>query len=67
MLEKNGFRILHTSDWHLGNTLKDKDRTLEFEGFLNWLLDILSEEQVDALVVEGNIFEVANTRNRKKE
>lgn len=67
MLEKNGFRILHTSDWHLGNTLKDKDRTLEFEGFLNWLLDILSEEQVDALVVAGDIFDVANPSHRIQE
>lgn len=67
MVEKNGFRILHTSDWHLGNTLKDKDRTLEFERFLNWLLGVLSEEQVDALVVAGDVFDVANPSHRIQE
>lgn len=67
MFEKKGFRILHTSDWHLGNTLKDKDRTEEFEKFLNWLIEILKEEQVDALIVAGDIFDVANPSHRIQE
>jgi len=67
MLKKQGFRILHTSDWHLGNTLKDKDRTDEFESFLTWVLDALKEEQVDALLVSGDIFDVANPSHRIQE
>lgn len=67
MLKKQGFRILHTSDWHLGNTLKDKDRTEEFESFLTWVLDALKEEQVDALLVSGDIFDVANPSHRIQE
>lgn len=67
MLKKQGFRVLHTSDWHLGNTLKDKDRTEEFEKFLAWLLGVLEEEQVDALIVSGDIFDVANPSHRIQE
>ncbi len=67
MLKKKGFRILHTSDWHLGNTLKDKDRTDEFESFLTWVLEALKEEQVDALLVSGDIFDVANPSHRIQE
>ncbi|HPW94126.1 MAG TPA: exonuclease SbcCD subunit D C-terminal domain-containing protein, partial [Fibrobacteraceae bacterium] len=55
------------SDWHLGNTLKDKDRTDEFESFLTWVLDALKEEQVDALLVSGDIFDVANPSHRIQE
>ena len=66
MLKKQGFRILHTSDWHLGNTLKDKDRTDEFESFLTWVLDALKEEQVDALLVSGDIFEIGRASCRER-
>jgi exonuclease SbcD len=53
-------RILHTSDWHLGHTLRDWDRADEHAAFLAWLLDTLEAEQVDALLIAGDIFDTAN-------
>jgi exonuclease SbcD len=53
-------RILHTSDWHLGHTLHDLPRRHEHASFLRWLLEQLAREQVDALVVAGDVFDTAN-------
>ena len=53
-------RIIHTSDWHLGQTLHNFDRHLEHQCFLDWLLDTLVAEQADALLISGDIFDTAN-------
>ncbi|MDE6347840.1 MAG: exonuclease SbcCD subunit D [Bacteroides sp.] len=49
-------KILHTSDWHLGHTLYNYDRTAEQQAFLQQLARIVAEEQPDALVVSGDIY-----------
>lgn len=53
-------RILHTADWHLGQTLRGRVRSYEQAEFLRWLLGVLREYQVDALLVAGDVFETAN-------
>lgn len=53
-------RILHTADWHLGHVLLDQDREAEHRAFLAWLLDLLESEEVDALLVCGDVFDGAN-------
>ena len=53
-------RILHTSDWHLGQVLHGYERTHEHGRFLGWLADMLVAEKVDALLVAGDIFDSAN-------
>lgn len=53
-------RLLHTSDWHLGQTLHNFDRTWEHQRFLDWLLDTLVTEEIDALLIAGDIFDNAN-------
>jgi exonuclease SbcD len=53
-------RLLHTSDWHLGQTLHNFDRTHEHQRFLDWLLDTIVAEQADALLVAGDIFDNSN-------
>lgn len=53
-------RLLHTSDWHLGQTLIDFDRSCEHQHFLDWLLHTIGEQQADALLVAGDVFETAN-------
>ncbi len=50
-------KILHTSDWHLGHRLHDQVQTQEQELFLKWLLDTISSEQVDVLLISGDIFD----------
>jgi exonuclease SbcD len=53
-------RLLHTSDWHLGQTLHQFDRSHEHEQFLAWLVDTLVAEAVDALVIAGDVFDSSN-------
>ena len=53
-------RLLHTSDWHLGQTLHNHDRTYEHQCFLDWLLDVIVLERPDALLVAGDVFDTAN-------
>ena len=54
------YRILHTADWHLGKTLNDQERHEEHRRFLDWLLGVVEREQVDAVIVAGDIFDSAN-------
>jgi exonuclease SbcD len=53
-------RFLHTSDWHLGQTLHDFERHYEHQCFLDWLLTALQQEQADALLIIGDVFDNAN-------
>ncbi len=53
-------RVLHTSDWHLGRSLHERQRDDEFEDFLNWLTEKINEEQIDVLLVAGDIFDTSN-------
>ncbi|GAA0888825.1 exonuclease SbcCD subunit D C-terminal domain-containing protein [Rhodanobacter soli] len=53
-------RLLHTSDWHLGQNFKGYDRHAEHRAFMDWLLDLLAQRQIDALLISGDIFDQAN-------
>lgn len=50
-------RILHTSDWHIGHKLLGRNRHQEFHGFLEWLTTCIEKQQIDVLVVAGDIFD----------
>jgi exonuclease SbcD len=52
-------RVLHTSDWHLGHTLKEVAREHEHAAFLAWLLDACDREEPDVLVITGDVFDSA--------
>lgn len=60
-------RLVHTADWHLGQTLHGVSRTWEHERFLAWLLDLLEAEDADALVVAGDVFDVASPSSAAQE
>ena len=45
--EEVPMRIVHTADWHLGHVLHDRDREAEHRAFLDWLLVLLEEREVD--------------------
>jgi len=53
-------RLLHTSDWHLGQALHNFERHYEHQRFLDWLLDAIVAEQADALLIAGDIYDNAN-------
>src|SRR5258705_6840059 len=53
-------RLLHTSDWHLGHTLRGEvSRDYEHQAFLAWLLATCVREAADALVIPGDVFDSA--------
>lgn len=53
-------KILHTADWHIGQLFHEYDRTFEHEQFLNWLVEILRSEEVDVLLISGDVFDLSN-------
>lgn len=53
-------RFIATSDWHLGNLFHGNDRLPEHRHFLNWLLTQIEEQQPDALLVAGDVFDNGN-------
>ena len=53
------FKIIHTSDWHLGQNFYGYDRSEEQADFLRQLVDIVRQHQPDALLVSGDIFHTA--------
>ncbi|MBU6342584.1 MAG: exonuclease SbcCD subunit D C-terminal domain-containing protein [Bacteroidetes bacterium] len=53
-------RILHTSDWHLGQKFIGQSRDLEHGMALDWLLEQINRLEIDVLVVAGDIFDVNN-------
>lgn len=52
-------KIIHTSDWHLGNRLMDSSRKDEFNAFIQRMLHIVEEEKPDALLLAGDVFDNA--------
>lgn len=50
-------RILHTSDWHLGQHFMGKSREAEHRSFIQWLLCTVRDQCVDALIIAGDIFD----------
>ncbi len=48
-------RILHTSDWHLGQHFMGKSRQAEHQALIAWLLEQVAEHQVDAVLIAGDI------------
>ncbi|MDD2887633.1 MAG: exonuclease SbcCD subunit D C-terminal domain-containing protein [Aliarcobacter sp.] len=59
-------KILHTSDWHLGQNFMGKSRLEEHEAFLSWLLKIIKEKQIEVplsrklIVIKGNYETIKN-------
>ncbi len=53
-------RVLHTSDWHLGKTLEGRPRLPEQMQFINELVDIAAKEQVQLVLVAGDVFDTYN-------
>ena len=60
-------RILHTSDWHLGQNFYTKSRAAEHQAFLSWLRQTAEEQQVDAIIVAGDIFDTGSPPSYARE
>ncbi|AGX42228.1 exonuclease SbcCD subunit D [Clostridium saccharobutylicum] len=53
-------RILHTADWHLGKNLEGQSRMDEQEQFLNDFVDIVQENNIDLIMIAGDIYDNPN-------
>lgn len=53
-------KILHTSDWHLGQHFYGQSRKAEHQQFLDWLIDIAIENRVDVIIVAGDVFDIGS-------
>src|SRR5512139_3896424 len=52
-------KILHTADWHVGKILKNRPRFEEHQRVLADLVRIADDEDVDVVIVAGDLFETA--------
>ena len=53
-------RIIHTSDWHLGQRLLFNERGDEQQLALQWLHETIVQEQAEALILAGDVFDNGN-------
>src|SRR5690554_669808 len=53
-------KILHTSDWHIGKQLLKYDLSEDLQLFFEWLIDYITAQNIDVLLVSGDIFDQAN-------
>jgi len=60
-------RIIHTSDWHLGQYFYGKSRANEHQQFLTWLLAQVSKHDIDAIIVAGDIFDTSTPPSYARE
>src|ERR687891_292139 len=50
-------RLLHTGDWHVGRSIRGRSREDEFAGALDEVVGIATEENVDLLLIAGDIYD----------
>ncbi|WP_202941100.1 exonuclease subunit SbcD [Alteromonas macleodii] len=60
-------KILHTSDWHLGQSFFTKSRKNEHAAFLKWLLQQVEAHQIDAIIVAGDVFDTGTPPSYARE
>lgn len=52
-------KILHTSDWHIGQVFYGEDRIAEQQHMLAQITDCVTAEKPDIMLLAGDIFDVA--------
>ena len=60
-------KILHTSDWHLGQNFFTKSRKEEHQAFIDWLLLQVAKERIDAVIIAGDIFDTGTPPSYARE
>ena len=60
-------RILHTSDWHLGQHFMGKSRQAEHQALIDWMLGQVREQGVDAVLIAGDIFDTGTPPSYARE
>jgi DNA repair protein SbcD/Mre11 len=52
-------RLLHTSDWHVGKAMRGQSRADEHDAVLAEITAIAADEEVDLVLVTGDLFDTA--------
>lgn len=52
-------RFLHTADWHIGKTLKGRDRLDEQYAVVGQIIEHARAQQVDAVLIAGDLYDSA--------
>lgn len=60
-------RLLHTSDWHLGQNFMGKSRQAEHQQLIDWLVTQLDAHAVDAVLIAGDIFDTGTPPSYARE
>lgn len=60
-------KILHTSDWHLGQNFFTKSRKKEHQAFLQWLLEQVQKQSIDAVIIAGDVFDTGSPPSYARE
>lgn len=63
----NGKKILHTADWHIGKRLQEFVRLEEQREVLFEIIDVATQEQVDIVIVAGDLFDVFHPSHESQE
>jgi exonuclease SbcD len=50
-------KIIHTSDWHLGISLHNASLAEEQRYFIDYLINVVKEQKVDAVIIAGDVFD----------
>ncbi|MBQ9713754.1 MAG: exonuclease subunit SbcD [Clostridia bacterium] len=50
-------KILHTSDWHIGKRLMNRERLDEQSAVLDEIIDICERENVELVLIAGDVFD----------
>ena len=59
-------KILHTSDLHIGKRLYQADLYEEQSLFFQWLVNTIREQNINALLISGDVFDVANPSSESR-
>lgn len=59
-------KILHTADWHIGKLLYKQSLDEEFDLFIKWLIELVKKEDIDAILISGDVFDLANPSNASR-
>ncbi len=53
-------KLLHTADWHLGKHLEGYSRIEEQEAFVDELIEIADDNDIDMILISGDIYDTFN-------
>ena len=53
-------KLIHTADWHIGQSFYGYNRDNEHQMFFEWLCAVIKREKADALLIAGDVFDSPN-------